>query len=85
MAYYREKLRRKSRKNSLALREVQFLYKYYIVNRKLPASFGHFSKIPEECFEILKITKFINYENSAIILNSRTVTDRDLDILLFKP
>ena len=55
MAYYREKLRRKSQKNSLALREGQFLYKYYFVNRKLSASLGHFSKIPEECFEILKI------------------------------
>lgn len=55
MAYYREKLRRKSRKNSLALQEVQFLYKFSFVNRKLSAISGHFSKIPEECFEILKI------------------------------
>ena len=67
MSFYREKIRRKSHKNSVALKVVQFLYNYSFVNRKLSASLGHFSKIPEECFEILEITKFINYENSAII------------------
>ena len=67
MGFYREKLRRKSHKNSVALWEAEFLYKNLFLNRKLSASLGRFSKIPEECFEILEITKFFNYENSTII------------------